>query len=63
MAYSLGTAGSYEDYLMLRGFYGYYGYNEDGVYTHFEAHIDALKIARRQLASRVDVEDILHLCE
>lgn len=26
------------------------------MYTHFEAHIDALKIARRQLASRVDVE-------
>ena len=55
MAYTPGTAGSYEDYLMLRGFYGYYGYNEAGVYTHFEAHIDALKTARRQLASRVDV--------
>ena len=56
LAYSLGTAGTYEDYLMLRGFCGYYGNNEDGVYTHFEAHIDALKIARRQLASTVDVE-------
>ena len=56
LAYSLGTAGTYEDYLMLRGFCGYYGYNETGVYTHFEAHIDALKIARRQLASTVDVE-------
>ncbi len=55
MAYTPGAAGSYEDYLMLRGFYGYYGYNEAGVYTHFEAHIDALKTARRQLASRVDV--------
>lgn len=55
MAYTLGTAGSYEDYLMLRGFYGYYGNNEAGEYTHFEAHIDALKTARRQLASRVDV--------
>ena len=55
MAYTLGTAGSYEDYLMLRGFYGYYGYNEAGEYTHFEAHIDALKTARRQLASRVAV--------
>lgn len=55
MAYTPGAAGSYEDYLMLRGFYGYYGYNEAGEYTHFEAHIDALKTARRQLASRVDV--------
>ena len=55
MAYTPGAAGSYEDYLMLRGFYGYFGYNEAGVYTHFEAHIDALKTARRQLASRVDV--------
>ena len=55
MAYTPGAAGSYEDYLMLRGFYGYYGYNEAGVYTHFEAHIDALKTARRQLASRVAV--------
>lgn len=55
MAYTPGAAGSYEDYLMLRGFYGYYGNNEAGEYTHFEAHIDALKTARRQLASRVDV--------
>lgn len=55
MAYTPGTAGSYEDYLMLRGFYGYYGNNEAGEYTHFEAHIDALKTARRQLTSRVDV--------
>ena len=55
MAYTPGAAGSYEDYLMLRGFYGYYGYNEAGEWTHFEAHIDALKTARRQLASRVDV--------
>lgn len=55
MAYTPGAAGSYEDYLMLRGFYGYYGYNEAGEYTHFEAHIDALKTARRQLASRVAV--------
>ena len=55
MAYTPGAAGSYEDYLMLRGFYGYYGNNEAGEYTHFEAHIDALKTARRQLTSRVDV--------
>lgn len=55
MAYTPGAAGSYEDYLMLRGFYGYYGNNEAGVYTHFEAHIDALKTARRQLTSRVAV--------
>ena len=55
MAYTPGAAGSYEDYLMLRGFYGYGGRNEAGEYTYFEAHIDALKTARRQLASRVAV--------
>ena len=55
MAYTPGAAGSYEDYLMLRGFHGYDGRNEAGEYTYFEAHIDALKTARRQLASRVDV--------
>ena len=56
LAYSLGTAGTYEDYLMLRGFYGYYADNDAGQWTHYIAHIEALKIARRQLASRVDVE-------
>ena len=55
MAYTPGAAGSYEDYLMLRGFYGYGGRNEAGEYTYFEAHIDALKTARRQLTSRVAV--------
>ena len=55
MAYTPGAAGSYEDYLMLRGFHGYDGRNEAGEYTYFEAHIDALKTARRQLASRVAV--------
>ena len=55
MAYTPGAAGSYEDYLMLRGFYGYGERNEAGEYTYFEAHIDALKTARRQLTSRVDV--------
>lgn len=55
MAYTPGAAGSYEDYLMLRGFYGYDGRNEAGEYTYFKAHIDALKTARRQLASRVAV--------
>ena len=55
MAYTPGAAGSYEDYLMLRGFYGYGERNEAGEYTYFEAHIDALKTARRQLASRVAV--------
>ena len=55
MAYTPGAAGSYADYLMLRGFYGYGGRNEAGEYTYFEAHIDALKTARRQLASRVAV--------
>ena len=56
LAYSLGTAGTYEDYLMLRGFCGYYADNDAGQWTHYIAHIDALKIARRQLASTVDVE-------
>ena len=56
LAYSLGTAGTYEDYLMLRGFYGYYADNDAGQWTHYIAHIEALKIARRQLASTVDVE-------
>ena len=55
MAYTPGAAGSYEDYLMLRGFYGYGERNEAGEYTYFEAHIDALKTARRQLTSRVAV--------
>lgn len=55
MAYTPGAAGSYEDYLMLRGFYGYYADNDAGQWTHYLAHIDALKTARRQLTSRVDV--------
>lgn len=55
MAYTPGAAGSYEDYLMLRGFNGYYAYNDAGQWTHYLAHIEALKTARRQLASRVDV--------
>ena len=55
MAYTPGAAGSYEDYLMLRGFYGYYADNDAGQWTHYLAHIEALKTARRQLTSRVDV--------
>ena len=50
MAYSLGTAGTYEDYDMLRHFQGYY---ENGYHA---GHLETLKTARRQLASRVDVE-------
>ena len=56
LAYSLGTVGTYEDYLMLRGFCGYYADNDAGQWTHYIAHIEALKTARRQLASTVDVE-------
>lgn len=55
MAYTPGAAGSYEDYLMLRGFYGYYADNDAGQWTHYLAHIEALKTARRQLTSRVAV--------
>ena len=51
LAYSLGTAGTFEDYDMLRGFQGYYG--GSGYQT---GHLEALKTARRQLASTVDVE-------
>ena len=50
LAYSLGTAGTCEDYDMLRHFQGYY---ENG---HHAGHLETLKTARRQLASRVDVE-------
>lgn len=47
--------GTTEDYAMLKAFNGYYAYNESGQWTHYPAHIDALKDARKQLASVKDV--------
>ena len=50
MAYRI-IGGTTEDYAMLKAFNGYYAYNESGQWTHYPAHIDALKDARKQLAS------------
>lgn len=47
--------GTTEDYAMLKAFNGYYAYNESGQWTHYPAHIDALKDARKQLTSTKDV--------
>lgn len=49
------VGGTTEDYAMLKAFNGYYAYNESGQWTHYPAHIDALKDARKQLASTKDV--------
>ena len=54
MAYRI-IGGTTEDYAMLKAFNGYYAYNESGQWTHYLAHIDALKDARKQLASTKDV--------
>ena len=54
MAYRI-VGGTTEDYAMLKAFNGYYAYNESGDWTHYPAHIDALKDARKQLASTKDV--------
>ena len=54
MAYRI-IGGTTEDYAMLKAFNGYYAYNESGQLTHYPAHIDALKDARKQLASTKDV--------
>ena len=54
MAYRI-IGGTTEDYAMLTAFNGYYAYNESGQWTHYPAHIDALKDARKQLASTKDV--------
>lgn len=54
MAYRI-IGGTTEDYAMLKAFNGYYAYNESGQWTHYPAHIDALKDARKQLASTKDV--------
>ena len=49
------VGGTTEDYAMLKAFNGYYAYNESGDWTHYPSHIDALKDARKQLASTKDV--------
>ena len=54
MAYRI-IGGTTEDYAMLKAFNGYYAYNESGDWTHYPSHIDALKDARKQLASTKDV--------
>ena len=49
------VGGTTEDYAMLKAFKGYDAYNESGQWTHYPAHIDALKTARKQLVSNKDV--------
>ena len=54
MAYRI-VGGTTEDWKMLQGFNGYYAYNDAGKWTHYTAHIEALKNAYRQLTSATDV--------
>lgn len=54
MAYRI-VGGTTEDYAMLKAFNGYDAYNESGQWTHYPAHIDALKTARKQLVSGKDI--------
>lgn len=54
MAYRI-VGGTTEDWKMLQGFNGYYAYNDAGQWTHYIAHIEALKNAYRALTSGVDV--------
>ena len=54
MAYRI-VGGTTEDWKMLQGFNGYYAYNDAGQWTHYTAHIEALKNAYRQLTSATDV--------
>lgn len=54
MAYRV-VGGTTEDWKMLQGFNGYYAYNDAGEWTHYTAHIEALKNAYRQLTSATDV--------
>ena len=54
MAYRI-VGGTTEDWKMLQGFNGYYAYNDAGDWTHYIAHIEALKNAYRQLTSATDV--------
>ena len=49
------VGGTTEDYAMLKAFKGYDAYNESGQWTHYPAHIDALKDARKQLVSNKGV--------
>ena len=49
------VGGTTEDWKMLQGFNGYYAYNDAGQWTHYIAHIEALKNAYRQLTSATDV--------
>ena len=54
LAYRI-VGGTTEDWKMLQGFNGYYAYNDAGEWTHYTAHIEALKNAYRQLTSATDV--------
>ena len=54
MAYRI-VGGTTEDWKMLQGFNGYSAYNDAGQWTHYIAHIEALKNAYRALTSGVDV--------
>ena len=49
------VGGTTEDWKMLQGFNGYGAYNDAGQWTHYIAHIEALKNAYRQLTSATDV--------
>ena len=54
MAYRI-VGGTTEDWKMLQGFNGYSAYDGAGKWTHYIAHIEALKNAYRALTSGVDV--------
>ena len=54
MAYRI-VGGTTEDWKMLQGFNGYYAYDDAGQWTHYIAHIEALKNAYRALTSVTDV--------
>lgn len=54
MAYRI-VGGTTEDWKMLQGFNGYSAYDDAGQWTHYIAHIEALKNAYRALTSGVDV--------
>ena len=49
------VGGTTEDWKMLQGFNGYSAYDDAGKWTHYIAHIEALKNAYRALTSGVDV--------
>ena len=49
------VGGTLEDWKMLQGFNGYYAYDDAGQWTHYIAHIEALKNAYRALTSVTDV--------